>query len=30
VENGRLNFRNDIYDQDKKLIAALNGRQMAW
>jgi murein L,D-transpeptidase YcbB/YkuD len=30
VENGRVQFRNDIYDQDKKLIAALNGRQLAW
>jgi murein L,D-transpeptidase YcbB/YkuD len=29
-ENGRLNFRNDIYDQDKKLISALNGRQLIW
>ncbi len=30
VDNGTPNFRNDIYDQDAKLIAALDGRAMAW
>ena len=30
VANGRVNFRNDVYEQDAKLIDALAGRSMAW
>ena len=30
VDDGTPNFRNDIYDQDAKLINALDGRAMAW
>ncbi len=30
VDGGTANFRNDIYDQDAKLISALDGRAMAW
>jgi murein L,D-transpeptidase YcbB/YkuD len=30
VDDGTPNFRNDIYEQDAKLIAALQGRQIAW
>ena len=30
VDDGTPNFRNDIYDQDAKLISALDGRAMAW
>ena len=30
VENGRANFRSDIYKQDEKLLAALTGRDVAW
>jgi L,D-transpeptidase YcbB len=30
VDNGRANFRNDIYKQDEKLVAALAGRTIAW
>ncbi len=30
VEKGTPNFRNDIYEQDAKLINALDGRAMAW
>ncbi|CAN5136639.1 L,D-transpeptidase family protein [soil metagenome] len=30
VENGQVNFRNDIYKQDEKLMNALAGRSMAW
>ncbi len=30
VDNGVPNFRNDIYEQDAKLLNALDGRAMAW
>ena len=30
VDSGTPNFRNDIYEQDAKLINALDGRAMAW
>jgi len=30
VDHGVANFRSDIYEQDAKLAAALNGRAMAW
>jgi murein L,D-transpeptidase YcbB/YkuD len=30
VDHGVANFRSDIYEQDAKLAAALNGRTMAW
>ena len=30
VDDGTPNFRNDIYQQDAKLISALDGRAMAW
>ncbi len=30
VDQGTPNFRNDIYEQDAKLINALGGRAMAW
>lgn len=30
VDKGTPNFRNDIYEQDAKLISALDGRAMAW
>ncbi len=30
VDDGTPNFRNDIYEQDAKLISALDGRAMAW
>jgi murein L,D-transpeptidase YcbB/YkuD len=30
VENGRANFRSDIYKHDEKLLAALTGRDVAW
>jgi murein L,D-transpeptidase YcbB/YkuD len=30
VDHGVANFRTDIYEQDAKLAAALNGRTMAW
>ncbi len=30
VDRGTPNFRNDIYQQDAKLISALDGRAMAW
>ncbi len=30
VDNGTPNFRNDIYEQDAKLINALDGRALAW
>jgi murein L,D-transpeptidase YcbB/YkuD len=30
VENGVPNFRRDIYEQDAKLLAALNGQALAW
>ena len=30
VDNGKPNFRNDVYKQDAKLVAALAGRTMAW
>jgi murein L,D-transpeptidase YcbB/YkuD len=30
VDNGTPNFRADIYEQDAKLLAALDGRSMAW
>ena len=30
VQNGQVNFRSDVYEQDEKLIDALAGRSMAW
>jgi murein L,D-transpeptidase YcbB/YkuD len=30
VDDGVPNFRRDIYEQDKKLLAALNGQALAW
>ena len=30
VDGGTPNFRNDIYEQDAKLLNALDGRAMAW
>ena len=30
VDGGTPNFRNDIYEQDAKLVSALDGRAMAW
>jgi murein L,D-transpeptidase YcbB/YkuD len=30
VDNGKANFRNDVYEQDLKLVNALAGRSMAW
>jgi len=30
VDNGTANFRRDIYEQDVKLMAALNGQSVAW
>ena len=30
VDNGRANFRSDIYKQDEKLVAALAGETIAW
>ncbi len=30
VDDGTPNFRNDVYEQDAKLINALDGRAMAW
>jgi L,D-transpeptidase YcbB len=30
VNDGRANFRSDIYDQDAKLVAALAGKTIAW
>ena len=30
VDQGLPNFRNDIYGQDAKLIAALDGQALAW
>ena len=30
VANGQVNFRNDVYEQDAKLIDALAGRSMTW
>ncbi len=30
VDHGLPNFRNDIYGQDAKLIAALDGRALSW
>ena len=30
VDDGTPNFRTDIYEQDAKLINALDGRAMAW
>ena len=30
VENGQVNFRSDVYEQDEKLIDALAGRNLAW
>jgi murein L,D-transpeptidase YcbB/YkuD len=30
VENGVANFRRDVYQQDAKLLAALDGQAMAW
>ena len=30
VQNGQVNFRSDVYEQDEKLIDALGGRSMAW
>ena len=30
VDNGVVNFRSDIYGHDKKLLAALDGKGVAW
>lgn len=30
VDDGAVNFRNDIYGHDKKLLAALDGKSVAW
>ena len=30
VDQGVPNFRNDVYDQDEKLVAALQGKSIAW
>ena len=30
VDDGQVNFRNDVYEQDAKLVDALAGRSMAW
>jgi murein L,D-transpeptidase YcbB/YkuD len=30
VDNGTPNFRNDVYEQDAKLLAALKGQSLAW
>jgi murein L,D-transpeptidase YcbB/YkuD len=30
VANGQVNFRNDVYEQDEKLLDALAGRSMTW
>jgi murein L,D-transpeptidase YcbB/YkuD len=30
VDNGTPNFRNDVYEQDAKLLAALQGQSLAW
>jgi murein L,D-transpeptidase YcbB/YkuD len=30
VDNGQPNFRSDIYAQDEKLVAALEGKTIAW
>jgi len=30
VENGVVNFRKDIYEHDTKLVAALDGKSIAW
>ena len=30
VDNGVVNFRNDIYGHDRKLLAALDGKGIAW
>ena len=30
VDSGVANFRTDIYQHDKKLLAALDGRSIAW
>ncbi|MEJ2375426.1 MAG: L,D-transpeptidase family protein [Pseudolabrys sp.] len=30
VDNGVVNFRNDVYGHDRKLLAALDGKGIAW
>jgi murein L,D-transpeptidase YcbB/YkuD len=30
IDGNVVNFRNDIYGHDKKLLAALNGKAIAW
>ena len=30
VDDDVLNFRKDVYDQDAKLLAALDGKSLAW